>query len=38
VLDAAENNEVFKLALYDPNPEVRHRAQKLAAGKGLASM
>jgi hypothetical protein len=37
VLDAAEHNEVFELALYDPNPEVRHRAQKLAAGKGLAS-
>jgi len=37
VLDVAEHAAVFELALNDPNPEVRHRAQKLAAGKGLAS-
>jgi hypothetical protein len=37
VLDAAEHPGIFELALYDPNPEVRHRAEKLAAGKGFAS-
>ncbi|MFB3881383.1 MAG: HEAT repeat domain-containing protein [Armatimonadota bacterium] len=36
-LDVAKHKDVFELALHDPNPEVRHRAQKVAAGKALAS-
>jgi hypothetical protein len=37
VLDAAEHSDILELALHDPNPEVRHRAEKLTAGKGPAS-
>jgi hypothetical protein len=37
VLDPAEHKDVFELALCDPNPEIRRRADKLAVGKGLAS-
>jgi hypothetical protein len=37
-LDAAEHRDLFELALYDPNPQVRRAAQKLADGKGLARL
>ena len=33
-LDAIEHREIFELALYDPNPEIRNLAQKLTTGKG----
>ena len=33
-LDPAEHRAVFQLALYDPNPKVARRAEKLIAGKG----
>jgi len=33
-LDPAQYRAAFALALYDPNPEVRRRARRLAAGKG----
>jgi hypothetical protein len=35
-LDATEHQEVFELALYDPNPDVARAARKLAAHKGYA--
>ncbi len=35
-LDPGEHRRVFELALYDPNPEIRRRAQKLTAGKSYA--
>ncbi len=34
VLDPGEHREVFELALYDPNPDIRRRARKLTAGRG----
>ena len=35
-LDPTQHREVFELALYDPNPDVARRAEKLIAGKGYA--
>jgi hypothetical protein len=35
-LDAIEHREIFELALYDPNPSIKHLAEKLTAGKGYA--
>jgi len=35
-LDAIEHREIFELALYDPNPAIKHLAEKLTAGKGYA--
>ena len=35
-LDAIEHQEIFELALYDPNPAIRHLAEKLTIGKGYA--
>lgn len=37
-LDPAEHRMVFELALYDPNPQIVHLAQKLTAGKGYAKL
>ncbi len=34
-VDPAEHKEIFELALYDPNPEIRRRARQLTAGKGF---
>jgi len=34
MLDPAKYRGIFELALYDPNPGIRRRAEKLAAGKG----
>jgi len=34
LLDPEEHRSVFELALYDGNPQVAHRAQKLTHGKG----
>jgi len=34
-IEPAEHKEIFELALYDPNPEVRRRARRLTAGKGF---
>ena len=33
-LDALEHGEIFELALYDPNPEVKRLAQKVTTRKG----
>ena len=35
-LDVTQHREIFELALYDPNPEIKSLAQKLTAGKGYA--
>ena len=35
-LDALEHDEIFELALYDPNPEVKRLAQKVTTKKGYA--
>ena len=35
-LDVVEHREIFELALYDPNPAIKHLAEKLTAGKGYA--
>ena len=35
-LDVAQHREIFELALYDPNPEVKRLAQNLTAKKGYA--
>jgi hypothetical protein len=35
VLSPAKHRSLFELALYDPNPKVAARAEKLAAGSGL---
>jgi hypothetical protein len=35
-LDPVEHREIFELALYDPNPEIRRRARRLTAGRGFA--
>ena len=35
-LDAIEHREIFEIALYDPNPAIKHLAEKLTAGKGYA--
>ncbi len=35
-LDAIEHRGIFELALYDPNPSIKHLAEKLTAGKGYA--
>ena len=35
-LDVIEHREIFELALYDPNPAIKHLAEKLTAGKGYA--
>ena len=35
-LDVAQNREIFELALYDPNPEIKHLAEKLTMRKGYA--
>ena len=35
-LDAIEYRRIFELALYDPNPSIKHLAEKLTAGKGYA--
>ena len=35
-LDAIEHQEIFELALYDPNPAIKHLAEKLTTGKGYA--
>ena len=35
-LNAIEHREIFELALYDPNPAIKHLAEKLTAGKGYA--
>jgi len=37
-LDAAEYQDIFELALYDPNPDVARTARKLAAHKGYAKL
>ncbi len=34
-IEPAEHKEIFELALYDPNPEVRRRARRLTDGKGF---
>lgn len=36
-LDAIEHRQIFELALYDPNPAIKHLAEKLTAGKGYAA-
>ena len=36
-LDAIEHRGIFELALYDPNPSIKHLAEKLTAGKGYAA-
>ena len=35
-LDVTQHREIFELALYDPNPEIKNLAQKLTTGKGYA--
>ena len=35
-LDVTQHREIFELALYDPNPEIRQMAQNLTAKKGYA--
>ena len=35
-LDAIEHQEIFELALYDPNPAIKCLAEKLTTGKGYA--
>ena len=35
-LDAIEHRAIFELALYDPNPAIKHLAEKLTVGKGYA--
>jgi hypothetical protein len=37
-LDPAEHRAVFRLALYDPNPKIARKAEKLIAGKGFPRM
>ena len=37
-LDAIEHRAIFELALYDPNPAIKHLAEKLTAGKGYADV
>lgn len=37
-LDPAENKKIFELALYDPNPDVAHLAEKVTVGKGFAKL
>ncbi len=34
-LNPARHRRIFELALYDPNPQVAHLAEKLTAGKGF---
>jgi hypothetical protein len=34
-VDPMEHREIFELALYDPNPEIRRRARTLTEGKGF---
>jgi hypothetical protein len=34
-VDPVEYREIFELALYDPNPEIRRRARTLTEGKGF---
>ena len=34
-LDPATHRKIYQLAMYDPNPQVSHIAEKLAAGKGF---
>ncbi|MBN1669674.1 MAG: HEAT repeat domain-containing protein, partial [Kiritimatiellae bacterium] len=33
--DAQTHSDLFEFARYDPNPDVRHRAEQLIAGKGF---
>jgi hypothetical protein len=35
VLGPAKHRGLFELALYDPNPKVAARAERLAAGSGI---
>ena len=35
-LDVTRHREIFELALYDPNPEIKHLAEKLTVRKGYA--
>ena len=35
-LDVSQHRRIFELALYDPNPSIKHLAEKLTAGKGYA--
>ena len=37
-LDPTEHRDVFELARYDPNPEVKRLAQKITDGKGFHEM
>ena len=37
-LDAIEHRAIFELALYDPNPAIKHLAEKLTAGKGYTDV
>ena len=36
-LDVTQHREIFELALYDPNPEIKRLAAKLTARKGYAN-
>ena len=38
MLDTTEYQGIFELALYDPNPAIKHLAQKLTTGKGYADV
>lgn len=35
-LDPAGNHSIFETALYDPNPDIRRRAEELTRGKGYS--
>ncbi len=37
-LDPTKHQSIFELALYDPNPQIRRRAEKLIAGKGYSKV
>jgi hypothetical protein len=36
LLDPTEHKDLFELALYDPNPRVQQRAERMTQGKGYA--
>jgi HEAT repeat protein len=38
LLDPVQHRAVFELALYDPNPHIRRRAERLTAGKGYRKL
>lgn len=37
-LDPTKHRDLFELALYDPNPQVKHMARKLTVGKGYGML